>query len=102
MVRFGLTADPAQNEVNRGNELNFHRVRIQRVFAGSQRRAPDTAMAGLNLLAVTERITGGIISGGAMIRHNYADITDWNQSFGFDFHRAEPAVDKERTVGQHL
>jgi hypothetical protein len=55
MVRFGLAADPAQHEVDRRDELNFHRVRVQCVFAGRERRAPDTAMTGLNLFAVTKR-----------------------------------------------
>ena len=102
MVRFGLAADPAQDEVDRRHELDFHRVRIQRVFAGSERRAPDTAMAGLDLFAVTERFAGGVVTGGAVIRNHHADITDRDQRLGLDLDRAEPAIDEERAIGQHL
>ena len=102
MMRFGLAADPAQHEVDRRDELHFHRVRIERVFAGRERRTPDTAMAGLDLFAVTERFAGGVVAGGAVIGNHHADITDRDQRLGLDLHRAEPAVDEERAVGQHL
>ena len=67
MVRLGLAAHPAQHEVDRRNEFHFYRVWIQRVFAGSERRAPDATMTGFNLLSVTKRLAGGIISSRAMI-----------------------------------
>src|SRR4051812_7699246 len=102
MMRFGLSADPAQDEVNRRHQLHFYGVGIERVFAGSERRAPDTAMARFDLLAITERLTSSVGAGHAVIRNDHADITDRDQGFGFDLDRAEPAVDKESAVCQHL
>src|SRR6266404_5822848 len=102
MVGFGLAADPAQHEVDCRDHLNFYRIRIQRVFTGSERRAPDTSVAGLDLFAVTKRFAGRVVSGGAMIRNNHADIANRNQGLRLDLNRAKPAIDEERAVGQHL
>src|SRR4030095_14502303 len=102
MVRFGLATDPAQHEVDRRDELNFYRVRVQCVFTGRDRRAPDTAMTGLNLFAVTERFAGGVIARCAMIRDHHAHVTNRNQGLRLDLYCAEPAIDEERAVGQYL
>src|SRR6266404_134002 len=102
MVGFGLAADPAQHEVDCRDQLNFYRIRIQRVFTGSEGRAPDTSVAGLNLFAVTKRFAGRVVSGGAMIRNNHANIANRNQGLRLDLNRAKPAIDEERAVGQHL
>src|SRR5204863_866053 len=102
MVRFGLAADPAQHEVDRRDQLNFHCIRIERVFTGSERRAPDTAMADLNLFAITERFAGRVVSGGAMIRNNHAYVTNRDQGLRLNLNCAKPAIDEERAVRQHL
>src|SRR4051794_26230811 len=102
MVRFGLAADPAQHEVDRRDELNFHRIRVQRVFAGCERRAPDTAMTRLNLFAVTKCFAGGVVSRCAMIRDHYAHIANRDQGLSLDLYCAEPAIDEERAVRQYL
>src|ERR1043165_9616645 len=102
MMRFGLTADPAQHEVDRRDKLNLHRIGIERVFARRERRAPDTAMTDFNLFAVSERFASGVVSRGAMIGNHHADIPNWDQRLRSDFHCAEPAIDKERAVGQDL
>src|SRR4029079_10564681 len=102
MVRFGLAADPAQNKVDRWDELNFHRIRVERIFTGCECRAPDTAMTGLNLFAVTKRFASGVISCGAMIRDHHAYIANWNEGFGFYLYCAEPAVDEERAISEYL
>src|SRR6266496_574581 len=102
MVRFGLAADPTQHEVDGRDQLNFHGIRIERVFAGSERRAPDTSMTGFNLFAVTERFTGRVVPGGAMIRNNDADIANRDQGLRLNLYCPEPTVDEEGAVGQHL
>jgi hypothetical protein len=99
---FALAANPAQDEVNRRNELHLHRVRIEGVFASRERSAPDSALTDLHLLAVTERFAGDVGSGGAMIGNNHTHIADGYEGLGLDLDRAEPAVDKERAVSQYL
>src|SRR5436190_20536698 len=101
-MRFGLATDPTQHEVDRWNEFNFHRIGIQCIFAGSERRSPDPSLSCFNLFAVAKRFAGGVVTGGAMIGHDYTNITNRDQSFGFDLNRAKPAIDEDRAVGQHL
>src|SRR4051812_14583319 len=102
MMSFSLAADPPQHEVDRRDELNFYRVRVQRVFSGRERCAPDTAVTGLDLFAVAERFAGCVVAGRTVIRDNDAYVTDRNQCLGLNLHRTEPAVDEERAVGEHL
>src|ERR1051325_8282100 len=100
MVRLRLAADPAQDKIDRRNELNLYRVWIQRVFSRRERRTPDTAMSRFDLFAVTERFAGGIVARGAMIRNDHADVTNRNQRLRLDLNRAKPAIDEECAVGQ--
>src|SRR6186997_278739 len=102
MVRFRLTANPAQDEVNRRNEFDFHCIRVQGVLARSEGRTPNTAVTGFDLLAVTKRFAGGIVASRTMVGNDHTDIADWNQSLGLNFHRSKPAVDKECAVRQNL
>src|SRR5262245_35554411 len=102
MMRLGLAANPAQHEVDRWNKFNFNCVRIHRVFASGKGRAPDTLVTGFDLFTVAERFSSGVISRGAVIGNNYANVTNGDQGFGFDLDRPKPTVDEKRTVSQHL
>src|SRR5438094_5775914 len=101
-MRFGLAANPTQNEVDRRHQLYLHRVRIQSVLARSQRRTPDTALARFDLFAITKGLAGSIAASATVIGNYYTDISDRDQRFGFNLNRPEPAINKEGSIRQHL
>src|SRR5436190_2110420 len=101
-MRFGLAANPTQNEVNRRYQLHLHRVRIQGILARRQRRTPDTAFARFDLFAIAKGLPGSIGAGATIVGNYYADISDRNQRLGFDLNRPKPAINKEGSVRQDL
>src|SRR3954463_4698080 len=101
-MRLRLSADPAENEVNRRNQFDLHRIRVERILAGSERGAPDAAMTGLHLFAVAKRFTCRVRAGDTVIRNYHTDVPDRDQRLGLYLHRAEPAIDEECAVRQPL
>jgi hypothetical protein len=102
LVCFGLAGNPAQHEVHRRHQLDFQRVRVERVLAGRQRFAPHAALTGFDLFAVPEAGTGHVHAFAAVVRDDHADKTDRDERLWPELDRGEPAVDEERAVREYL
>ncbi len=98
----GLARDPPQDEVDRGNQLDFQGIRVQRVFAGRQRALPDATLPRFDLLAVPEAGAGQVGAEAAVVRDDHSDVADRDERLRAGLDRGEPPVEKEGAVGQDL
>ncbi len=101
-MRLDLAANPAQDEVHRGDVLDFEGIRIERVFAGREGFAPDAAAAGFDLFAVAELRAADIIAIRAVVADDHAHVTDGDEHFRLELDRGEPAVEEVGAVREDL
>ncbi len=53
LVRLGPRR-PIEHDVGRGHQLDFHHTRVDRMFAGIERRDPDALVSGIHEVAMAE------------------------------------------------
>jgi hypothetical protein len=91
MMRFS-PCRPVENDVGRGDQLDLHDARIDRVLAWVQRRHPDTLVAGIHQVTVLELQSADIHVRFADERDDDADVANGNLNHGHLFDLREPRV----------
>jgi len=102
LVGARLRLVPFQNEIGRRHQENLARVGVERVLAGQERLAPDSAQSLLHQLAVLVIGARQILTHLSGVGDDDADVAHLDHRLGHRLDRREEPIDVVRAFHQHL